>query len=183
MAGTTDTQSLRFGQVDDIITHTMIANLADDIAVQLNAADTARTKALTRPQVQIVRNAALALPASAFTAVPFDSEIIDTHAMVDLVGQPQRVTCGATAGIGTYHVMAEANVDTTGWTRGDIVINKNGSFYDQRTFWGPLSLLNMETFVYFGAITDYVSISIYHEAGGTTNTNTVYLYVQKVCDN
>lgn len=184
MSGTTDTQSLRYGTVDDVITHLMVANLADDIATQLNAADIARTAALKRPQVKIERNAAMTIAVTTVTTISFDTETIDTHNMVDLAGQPQRVTCNAAAGLGIYHVRANANVDTTGWTRGDIFINKNGSTLDARTFWGPVSFAGMEleTFVNFASLTDYVSLSLYHEGGGSTGINFIQLYVQKVCD-
>lgn len=184
MGGTTDTQSLRYGTVDDVISYLMQANLADDIATQLNAADTARTAGLHRPQVNITRNAALAIPVSTTTAVPYDTLNQDTHGMVNLGTQPTRVTCNASAGTGIYHVRFDASVDTTGWTKADLTVYKNGAFYDGRTFWGPQTFAPMEfeTFVYLNLTTDFITTNIYHDGGGSTNTNQVFLYVQKIAD-
>jgi hypothetical protein len=184
MAGVTDTQSLRFGQVSDVIDHTTVKNLADDIASRLDTQDLARTKALTRPEVYVQRNAALSVPVSTITVVPWDSEQIDTHAMVDLVGQPTRVTCGATAGTGIYLVGFYVSIDTTGWTRGDLLISINGIQYARRTWWGPVSGVGMwlDTQVYLSATTDFITGSILHEGGGSTSTFQATMRVQKVCD-
>src|ERR1041384_3925766 len=140
MAGTTDTQSIRFGQDTDVIDHTTLKNLADDVAAQLNAADTARTAALTRPAVFVRRISALALPAAASTVVPFDDLVYDTHGLCNLGTQPTRVTVSASSGAGVYMVHAvPISWDKTGWTRADVVVSKNSTAYMQRTLWGPQS--------------------------------------------
>lgn len=186
MPGTTDTQSLRFGTVDDVITHTMQANLADDIATQLNSADTARTAALTRATARVGRlSSTFTLPVSAVTVVTMDLLTWDTHGMVNLGTQPQRVTTTASSGAGLYHATVTAQVDTTGWTKGDLIINKNGGFYAQRTWWGPQNLdtLLHEAFVPLDAVSDYLTFALYHEGGGSTTVYSVEAWVQKVTGN
>lgn len=180
MAGTTDTQSIRYGQDTDVIDHTVLKNLADDVAVQLDAADVARTAALQRASVFVRRLAVLALPAAASTVVPWDSISYDTHGMVNL-GAPTRVTVTASSGAGVYMVHATpiSWVDTA-WTRADVLVSKNGTAYMQRTLWGPQDTLAVQGMVFLGTVGDYIEVSIYHESGGTTNLNFMNLYVWKV---
>lgn len=182
MAGTTDTQSLRFGQVSDVIDFTMIKNLADDVAAQLDAADLARTAALKRPAASISRGATFTLPVSTITTVTFDTLNWDTHSMVNLGTQPQRYTVGATAGPGSYYVALYVFTDTAAWTKGDLLINKNGSLYAQRTWWQPqvLDYLFIDTILPLDVVTDFLTFSLYHEGGASTTVFAVDSYVQKV---
>lgn len=178
----TDTQSLRFGQVTDVITHTMQQNLADDIAAQLDLADTARTAALKRPIARVQRGTALAIPVTTVTVVPWVTELTDTHAMVDIATQPTRITAGATAGTGAYIVQADLQGSYTGWTRADLLIYKNGAVYAQRTWFTPqdFNILAITTMVNFGVVGDFVDLRIYHEGGGSTNTLTVNMNATKI---
>jgi hypothetical protein len=182
MAGVTDTQSIRFGQVSDVVTHTMLANEADDIATQLDAADAARTVALHRPQAQAARNAAQSIPNVTVTVITWDSEVIDTSAMIDLVGQPQRVTVGATAGVGVYHVSIDCSVDTTGWARGDVILNKNGTEIVRKTSYQPQTngSLGLEALVNMTATTDYFTVALFHDGGASTSTFDIEIRVQKI---
>lgn len=184
MSGTTDTQSLRYGTVNDVISHLTVANLADDIAAQLDAADTARTHALKRPTVGLLATSTFSLPVSTVTVVTFNSLQWDSHSMVNLGTFPQRITLNASAGTGLYHVYVSATCDTTGWTKGDVIVQKNGSTYDQKTFWGPVSNvgLDMETFVQMDVVTDYFTFALYHEGGGSTTVFEVDVYLQKISD-
>lgn len=185
MPNVTDTQSLRYGYVSDPMDWTMLRNLADDIAAQLDLADVARTKALKRPQAQAQRNAALALAVNAATVVPFDTEVWDTHAMVDIAGQPTRITAGATAGAGLYLFLVRAICDTTGWTKAEISLNKNGVSMAQRTYHTPqgFSPLYFSQVVYLGTVGDFVTLSVFHEGGAaTTNTSEVNLQAWKISD-
>ena len=185
MAGITDTQSIRYGHVTDVISHTMLRNEADDIAAQLDAADVAATAALKLPAAIVRRGATLAVPVSSLTAVPFDDEQQDTHAMVDLATQPTRITAGATAGAGLYMVAWQVQWDTTGWMRGDVVVNKNGAYYARQTLYTPQSF---DVFsgcleIHLGTVGDYVSFSVFHEGGGTTNLFEMYAWAWKVANN
>lgn len=181
MAGVTDTQSIRFGQVTDVITHTMLANEADDIAVQLDAADVARTTALKRPVAWTRRNATLALPVTTQTLVQFDTEVYDTASMVDIAGLPFRVVVGATAGAGVYLAQAEFNGDYTGWTTAILAIQRSGTDLVQKRFHHPQSGsgLSMQMFINM-ALSDYLTATIWHEGGGTTNVNSVQLRAAKI---
>lgn len=175
MAGVTDTQSIRFGQVTDVITHTMIANEADDIAVQLDAADAARIVAEKRPIAWTRRAAVLGIPVAAATAVPFDTEVWDTHAMIDIAGQPNRITIGATAGTGVYLVQVEAVGTYTGWTIGALILLRNGAVHIEKTFPTIQSgdTMSLSMIINATATTDFYTVSIYHEGGGTTNMSRV----------
>ena len=170
MAGVTDTQSIRFGQVTDVQTHTMIANEADDIATQLDAADLARTAALKRPTAWSKRSAVIAIPVTSQTLIQMDTEVWDTHSMVDIAGLPFRVVVGATAGAGVYLVQAETNGDYTGWTTAIIAIQKNGTDWVSKRFHLPQTgeVLGLQMLVDM-ALNDYFTMTIYHEGGGTTN--------------
>lgn len=169
MAGTTDTQSLRFGQVTDVISHTMQANLADDIAVQLDAADVARAATLKGPVAGASRGS-MNLPVGVAQLVTFTSEMFDTHGMIDIATQPTRLTVPSSAVAGIFEVHFEALWDTTGWTRGDIYFYKNGGFYSQRTWYAPQSLgtVRFTSQVWLGASGDYLQVYVSHEGGGTT---------------
>lgn len=171
MAGVTDTQSLRFGQVTDVITHTMIANLADDFATKLDAVDAVRAAVLRRPVAWARKNNITPLAVNTQTTVAFDTKLADTHGMIDLVGQPTRITATSLAGPGFYVVEAAATCDSASWTRGDISIFKDGAVAAQRTLISPVSLCDMTVtaIIWLGVVTDFLDMRLYHEGGGTTN--------------
>lgn len=181
MASTTPTQSLRFAEVPDILSHTVLANLADDVATQLDAADLARTHALKTPYANVDRNAVLNVPVTTVTTIPWDSINTDTHSMVNLGLQPTRITVGATAGAGLYHVVVTVQVDTTGWTRGDISLRKNNVQFVSRDLYQPVNQMAIETEVSM-ALTDYIECHVYHEGGGTTTLFSANIRMQKVSD-
>jgi hypothetical protein len=182
MPGATQTQSLRYGYVTDPLSYTMQRDLADDIAAQLDVADAARTAAMKRPVARVARNTTLSLPASTVTVVPWTSITApDTHGMVDLVGQPNRVTVNAASGTGTYWAIGNIQLLYTAWTRADIMIYRNGVFYAQRTWRAPsdLTALEFTVLVNLPTIGDYLSMHVYHEGGGTTSGDTFGLRVFK----
>ncbi len=183
MPKVTDTQSLRYGVVGDPVSYTMIRDLADDIATQLDLADAARITAMQRPSVLVGRTTALSLPAS-MTPVPWTTTFgsPDPHGMTAVGGgTPSRVTVTASAGAGTYFVTAEMQNLYTGWTRADIAIYRNGSYYAQRTWRAPQDLnpLQFSSLVNLPNVGDYVEMYVYHEGGGTTSGNSFSMYVTK----
>lgn len=184
MPGVTDTQSIRFGYVTDPTDWTMMRNEADDIAAQLDLADIAKTAALGRPLVFARRTATLALADGATVLVPLDSEIYDTHNMVDTAGaNPSRVTVNTASGIGHYMVSCYSTVNATGWTRGDIQLYKNGTLNRGRSLWSPPGgTLNLSGIVYLGTIGDFLDMRLFHTGGGTTNATFCIFYVFKLCD-
>jgi hypothetical protein len=181
MSGTTPTQSIRFAEIPDVLSHTVLANLADDVATQLDAADTARTHALKTPFVNIDRNATVNVPVTTVTTISWDSLITDTHAQVNLGTNPTRITCSATAGAGLYQVVVNVTVDTTGWTRGDIAFRKNNTIFTSRDFYQPVNQMSFETIVAL-AVNDYIEAHVYHEGGGTTTLFGANIRMQKVSD-
>jgi hypothetical protein len=160
-------------------------NLADDIAAQLDLADAARAHALKRPQAFSQRQAALGIPVSSVLVVNFDFEIWDTNGMIDIAGQPSRITAVAGAGAGLYLVNMILYTDTTAWTKADILLSKNGTMMTQRTFHTPqsFSYLYHSQIVYMGTVSDFLTMSVYHEGGGTTNTAEVDFQAWKIADN
>lgn len=184
MPGITETQAIRYGLVTDPLDWTMMRNEADDIAVQLDAADVAKNLALGRPLVQARRSAALALADGSTVLVPLDQEIYDTHNMIDVAGaNPSRVTVNAASGTGHYMVAAYASATTTGWTRGDIQLFKNGVYNRGRSLWfQPGGPMNLTGIVYLGTVGDFIDIRLSHTGGGTTNTSLVQFYVFKLCN-
>jgi hypothetical protein len=184
MAGITDTQSLRFGQVTDPISWTMQRDLADDIAAQLDAADTARTAALKRPTAMARRSASLSIPvAPTITTVTFDQEVAgDTYNMIDLATQATRITVSAAAGAGVYMAQAVLQGSYTSWTRGDLILSRTGVFYGQRTWYSPqdLNVLSACWMVNMPSVGDYFTLGVYHEGGGSTGTVDISLRVFKI---
>jgi|SRR6185436_12945033 len=185
MGGITDTQSIRFGVLGEPIDWKMLRDTADDIAAQLDLADAQALAALQMPAAIVRRGSTLAIPVTTLTLVPFTSEQQDTHAMVDIAGQPTRITASATAGPGLYTVQFIAQCDTTSWTRGDIQINLNGAFYTRRTFQAPQSFGWMQVTVqmWLSTVNDYVTFQMYHEGGGSTNLIEAFAYVFKLANN
>lgn len=184
MPGITSTQNIRYGVVSDQQDWTMLRNEADDIARELDAADVAKAAALGRPVVHARRNATLALADGSVVLVPLDSEIYDSHNMVDVAGaNPSRVTINASSGTGHYFVSAIATAVTTSWTRGDCQIYRNGGLYRSRSLWFPPGgSINVSGIAYMGTVGDYLDARIYHQGGGTTNLTFLQLYVFKLCN-
>ena len=184
MPGVTSTQNLRFGYVTDPQDWTMQRNLADDMARELDAADVAKAAALGRPAVHVRRNATLALGDGATVLVPMDSEIYDTHGMVDVAGaNPSRVTVTASSGTGHYFASGIVTANTTGWTRGDIQLSRNGTIQRSRTLWfQPGGSINVSGIVYLGTVGDYLDLRVFHTGGGSTNATFVQFYVFKLCN-
>lgn len=171
MPGLTDTQSLRFGVEADPISYTMQRDLADDIAAQLDAADVLRTAVLKLPVVSLRRNAALAIPVTTATPIPWDVEVEDSHNMVDLATQPTRVTAVAAAGTGLYMLDVFLQCDMTSWTRADIMLQRNGTFYSQKSYYNPQNFdwLSATWMIDLDTVGHYFTVGLYHEGGGTTN--------------
>ena len=180
MPGITDTQSLRFGQVGDPLSHTTLRNLADDLAVQLDAADVLRSSVLKRPVTWLSRGIALALPVSTYTAVPFTGALVNTHGMADIGTQPTRATVTASAGAGRYLVECHIQFLYTSWTKAEIAVYKNGSFYGSKSWASPqdLNVLQYATLVDLNAVGDYIEMRVNHE-GGTTTGDSFYMRLTK----
>lgn len=180
MAGVTPTQSLRYGQVTDVVAHTFQADLADDIDTQLQAAITARNAARLRPRATARRVlTSLSVAATTLVVVPFDSEADDTNGMVDVATQPNRITCSASAGAGGYYVSGFVDSAAgSAFTRSDIQINRNGTQVLHRSYWGQVTEMFVDGWVSL-AVGDYLELAVYHEGGGTVSMSDLFMEVQK----
>lgn len=181
MAGTTDTQSLRFGQVTDVITHTMVANLADDIAAQLDAADAAQLTVLKRPVVFVRRLANQATAAGVQAPVTFDDKPTDTHLMVDLATQPTRITVNSSAGAGMYmfHARLTAETGVGTWTAGHLSFYKNAVQISQRSAFAQRNATTLTAQVQMN-VTDFMQVRFQHDGTGTPNITFVECWVHKL---
>lgn len=182
MGGVTDTQSLRFDVLSDVISLGAVKNLADDVAVQLDAADVPRTAGLKRPICRGRRSAALSVAAATTVTVPFDVEVWDTHNMLDVAGpNPSRFTVGAAAGVGLYYVGARVQVaGGVSFTRTDIQICKNAGMKYQDTQWGQIvGHLYVAGYIWLGATTDFLTVTVSHIGGGTVNMSGIDMWCYK----
>jgi hypothetical protein len=183
VAGVTDTQSLRFGQVTDVITHTMQANLADDIATQLDAANTAAVPVLKPPVVYIRRNANQLFSVGVRAGIAFDAVIYDTNTMTNTGTQPLRAAIvGASSGIGTYMFDGMINLSTTGsCSAGHISFWKNGvTLLGQRTIWAQRGPVTLGLQVYLGTLGDYVEMHYQYDGTGTPTVIFAECWVHKL---
>lgn len=181
MAGTTDTQSLRFGQVTDVMTHTMLANLADDIAAQLDLADAAQASVLKRPVVFVRRLASQPTVAGVQAPITFDDLPTDTHAMVDLATQPTRITVNASAGAGMYmfHAKVSAQTGVGTWTAGHLSLYKNAVQISQRTAYAQRNDITITAQVLMN-VTDFMQVRYQHDGTGTPNITFAECWVHKL---
>jgi hypothetical protein len=183
MAGTTDTQGLRFGEITDPISHTTLASLADDIATQLDQADAAATAALKRPVVFVRRVTGQSITANAQAVVTFDNLVYDTHGMVNLGSQPTRVTAVSAAGLGVYTFQARVSAQFSSgtWTAGHISVWKNGTTnLGQRMQWAPRSDMSITCRAFLANVGDYVDLRFEHDGSGTLNITLAEFWVSKV---
>jgi hypothetical protein len=182
MPGTTDVQLLRYGYDTDVLTHTMQANFADDVATKLTALDAQRTKALKRPSVY-VQNNSMNIPITTVTTASFNFEGWDTHGLWN-IGTPTRLVIPTSAEAGLYWVQARVSSTFGGtpWTQGEITIRKNGGNTLRTKYIGNPYRMNVEGIVWLGAAADYVDMAVYHEGGGSSSCD-VSLRAQKICEN
>lgn len=181
MGNTTPGLALRYGYDGDVITHATVANLADDIAAQLTAADTARAAALRRPVFYGRRALGTQnLPVSTTVIVQMDQEIFDTHGMINLGTDNTKISCVAGSGAGIYELTMMARCTTTSWTKGEWAILKNGVVVVQQTVLAPSSNNHAAPLQVALGVGDYAQVSLYHEGGGTTTLNYIEIRGRKV---
>lgn len=181
MGSTTPGLALRYGYDGDVITHATVANLADDIATQLTAADTARAAALRRPVFYGRRALSTQnLPVNTTVIMSMDQEIFDTHGMIDLPADNTKISCVAGSGAGVYEITMMARCTTTGWTKGEWAIIKNSTVVVQQTIIAPTANNHSAPLEVALGVGDFLQVSLYHEGGGTTTLNYCELRGRKV---
>lgn len=183
MPGTTDTQGLQFDLLSENVataTETGLERLAKGIATELDAADTARTTALKRPAARAIRFALQSIPNNSTTFVTFDTENIDTHAMIDLGAQPQRVTVSAGGGAGVYQVCARIfDLFTNSTGRVELYLTKNGAELFRQTVYAESNGLCVHGLVQM-AVGDYFGVALFQNSGVARDVDTVYLEAWKI---
>lgn len=186
MAGTTDTQSLRFGQVTDVLSDTTVGNLADDIAVQLTAADTAATGtggALKRPLVWVRRASGQLYSVGVRAGIAFTTAIADTDAMTNLGTSPLRAAIvGAGHGAGLYMVHGQARLSSSGTpTASHLSVWKNGAtLLSQRTMWTQDSGVISVTAQGYLVVGDWIELHYQYDGAGTPTITLADCWVRKL---
>jgi len=182
MAGTTTNFGLRYAEVNDVLSHTAEANLADDIAVDLTTQDAARTVALKRPIVRVGNNG-YALPVGVVTTVIWDYETYDTHGLFNSGVSTSRLIIPSAATSGIWHVKAHVSfINASNWTLFEITIRKNGGLTLRRKYYGNPASATIEGLIWLGAAADYVDMAVYHESGGSATVQS-QMYAHQVTKN
>jgi len=187
MSGITTARSIRFATLDDPISAAFLEDTAKDIARELDAADVLKTAAMKRP-CAMVHTDTFTVAVSTVTTVNFTTEDVDTHAMVNLGTNAQRITVSSSSGAGLYYVTAFSEAfDSSAWTMGEFTITKNGTGQVRRKYYnynGSTTLkMHVSGIIHLGTVGDYVDLRVYHEGGGTDNLSSTWLKAFKITIN
>lgn len=186
MSGITDTQSLRFGQVTDPISYTMQADLANDVAAQLDAADTAASGtngALKRPAVNVRRVTNQLFSVNVRAGIAFDNLVYDTNGMTNLGVNPLRACIvGTNSGTGIYQLFGQVTFSTTGAsTSVELSFWKNGATQiAQRQGYLQVNTISSGCHVYLGTLADYMEMHFEYNGTGTPTVTFAQCWVRKV---
>src|SRR5918994_1267840 len=180
MPGTTDTQGLQYDLLSENVataTETGLERLAKQIATQLDAADTARTTALKRPAARARRFNLQSIPNNVTTFINFDQEVFDSHTMIDIAGQPQRVTVSAGAGAGVYQVSGRLfGIFTNNTGRVDLYVTKNNAELFRQTIFAESNGI-VVTGLIEAIATDFFGVAIFQNSGAARDADDVQLDV------
>lgn len=184
MPGTTDTQGLQYDLLSENVataTETGLERLAKQIAAELDLADLARVAGLKRAAARCSRfNTVQSIPNNVTTAITFDTENFDSHAMVNLGVNADRITITSGGGAGVY--MAVAHLDemfTNNTGKAEIVLTKNGSeLFRQSQFAEANGMVvgGMSSCV----VGDRFGISLFQNSGAARDADTIRLDVWKI---
>jgi hypothetical protein len=184
MPGTTDTQGLQYDLLTENVataTETGLERLAKGIATELDNADTARTTALKRPAARASRFLTVqSIPNNATTAITFDVENFDSHAMVNLGTNAQRVTITAGGGAGVYMVAARLDsIFTNNTGKVELLITKNGAELFRQTVFAESNGLAVAG-ISLCIVGDFFGVSVFQNSGAARDADTVRLEVWKI---
>lgn len=184
MSGIALPRSIRFATLDDPVSAAFLETTTTDIQRELDTLDGLKTTAMKRP-VAIMHVNTLTIPVSTPTVVNFSVEDVDSHAMIDIPTNAQRITVSSAAGAGLYFVEAHTQAFASGnWTLGEFTLRKNGGGVvrkDYFNFNGASSIkMYVASMVYLGAVSDYVDVQVYHEGGATDDIGQTYLKATKI---
>lgn len=154
---------------DDNSTHVATTEYTDRATGQASS---------SRPFGRAGRTTAQSIPNAAWTAISFNSELTDSDGMVDIAGQPTRVTC-VTPGNYDIHASVAMTANATGM-RGIRIHHFNNAGASQGIYGSHIHLSNTaatgSNLVTSTAIPlaagDYIQIEVYQSSGGALNTVT-----------
>jgi hypothetical protein len=184
MSGIVTSRNIRFATLDDPVSADFLEDTTRDIQRELDTLDGLKTTAMKRP-VAIIHTNGVTVPVTTLTTVQFSTEDVDTHAMVDLTTNNQRITVSSTSGAGLYYVTAHSQGFSSGsWTMGEFTLRKNGGGVVRRKYYnfnGNTTVrMALASVVYLGAVADYVDVQVYHEGGATDDIGITYLKAFKI---
>jgi hypothetical protein len=184
MSGITSARQIRYATLNDPTSSFFLEDTTRDIQRELDTLDGLKTTAMKRP-VAIMHVNAPTVAVTTATTINFTNEDVDTHGMIDIPTNAQRITVSSAAGAGLYYVVAQSQALVSGaWTLGEMTIRKNGGAVVRRDYYnfnGQTSLrMYVASIVYLGAVADYVDLQVYHEGGATDNIGQTFLRAFKI---
>lgn len=140
------------------------AALFDSVSLMLNP-----------PMVQLQHTTAISVPNTTWTALPFQTEVIDTESIHSLTTNPSRVT-PKTPGWYIGHFGMSWATNTAG--KRHAVPRKNGTLNNATTYgrvdWLPTSSgavnRGFRFFMPFNGTTDYVEVAVFQSSGAALST-------------
>jgi hypothetical protein len=187
MSGITLARSIRYATLDDPISAAFLADTVTDIERELDALDVLKLAAMKRP-CAIMHTNSFSVAASTVTTVNFTTEDVDTHGMINIGTNAQRITVSSAAGAGLYYVIAFTDAFNSGaWTLGEITMRKNAGVVARRKCYNFNGSTTVDLFVsgvmWLGAVNDFVDMTVYHEGGASDDISTTYLKAFKITNN
>lgn len=187
MSGVTSARSIRYATLDDPISDAFLADTTTDIQRELDATDVLKVAAMKRP-CAIMHTNSMVIPLTTVTTVNFTIEDVDTHGLINLGTNAQRITIPNAAAAGLYYINAWTDAfNSSAWTLGELTIRKNGGQEIRRktyNFNGNTTVdIAVGGIVWLGAAADYVDITVYHEGGASDDISTTYLKAFKITGN
>ena len=184
MPGTTETQSLQYDLLSENVataTETGLERLAKQIATQLDAADVARVTALKRPAARASRFLTVqSIPNNTLNVVTFDTENFDSHAMVNLGVNNDRIIITAGGGAGKYMAAAHLfDMFTNNTGKVEIYLTKNGSELTRQTQFAEANGMTVAA-VSNCVVGDRFGISLFQNSGAARDADTIRLDVWKI---
>lgn len=134
---------------------------------------------LNPPMVQLQHTAVQSIPPGAWTALQFQTEIIDTEGMHSTTVNNSRVTPKTPGWYMGFFGMSFAGTSTSGKRQG--VPRKNGNMsntvtygrHDVQPTQSGAVFRGYRFFMPFNGTTDYVEVAVWQNSGGALNTNVI----------
>jgi hypothetical protein len=185
MPGATNSQRLPYPYLDEPVTDVDVYRLAASAAILLTNEDAARTRAVQKPSCATYRNANQSIPNNTITTISFDFEQLDPapYDMINIGGQPTRVSVTTAAGSGTYAFAVCVLFPglSSGAYKADVEVYRTGTLYSKRTYYtnpAPEVMYAAGSLGMTGG-TDYLEVKVFQNSGGAVNMSGVLFKVWK----